>query len=284
MTRSITTHPKYNFFRELAKLALPDGGFQPELGIILGSGFQSASGSFEAVSEVSFADLPGFPQPGVEGHSGQFGFYRESGMDFCMVSGRIHYYEGHAMDRVVYPLCVMAAMGVKKVILTNAAGLIRQDWHPGEFMVVSDHLNLMGSNPLIGLACEDLNLRFTDLSRAYDPQLFRILKSSVHNHSGKAREGVYAALSGPAYETPAEIRMLRTMGADAVGMSTVPEVIMARFLGLEVAAMSCLTNWAAGIGHHPLSHQEVLETGDKASEMASKIVKSAVHQVAELPG
>jgi purine-nucleoside phosphorylase len=227
-------------------------------GIVLGSGLGPLADAVVVEREVSFADA-GLPTSTVPGHTGRFVFGKLEGAPVVLMKGRVHLYEGHAPRAVTSGVRWMAKQGIRRLILTNAAGSLNPDFHPGTWMMFSDHLNLTGSSPLEGAD-------FIDLSAAYDPGWRDAFRKAALALAMPLHEGVYAGLRGPQYETPAEVRMLRVMGADAVGMSTVLETIQARSLGLPVAAFSCLTNWAAGISATPLDHHEVLETGKQAAQ------------------
>lgn len=227
-------------------------------GIVLGSGLGPLAEAVAVEREVSFAEA-GLPASSVPGHSGKFVFGDLAGAPVVLMKGRVHLYEGHAPRDVTAGVRWMAEQGIKRLILTNAAGTLNPDFSPGSWMMLSDHLNLTGSSPLVGAD-------FVDLTAAYDPEWRREFLAAASALGMPLHEGVYAGLRGPQYETPAEIRMLRTLGADAVGMSTVLETIQARSLGLPVAAFSCLTNWAAGISSAPLDHHEVLETGKQSAQ------------------
>jgi purine-nucleoside phosphorylase len=223
------------------------------IGIVLGSGLGPLADAVVVEREVSFADA-GLPASSVPGHAGKFIFGKLGGTPVVLMKGRVHLYEGHPPRAVTASVRWMAAQGVGRLILTNAAGTLNPGFIPGEWMMLSDHLNLTGTSPLEGAD-------FVDLSAAYDPAWRESFRAAANAAGMPLHEGVYAGLRGPQYETPAEIRMLRTIGADAVGMSTVLETIQARSLGITVAAFSCLTNWAAGISENPLDHHEVIETG-----------------------
>ncbi len=228
------------------------------IGIVLGSGLGPLADAVEIEREVPFAEA-GLPVSSVPGHAGKFIFGKLGGASVVLMKGRVHLYEGHPPRTVTAGVRWMAAQGVKKIILTNAAGTLNPAFHPGQWMMLNDHLNLTGTSPLEGAD-------FIDLTAAYDPAWRETFRTAAIATGMPLHEGVYAGLRGPQYETPAEIRMLHTLGADAVGMSTVLETIQARSLGLTVAAFSCLTNWAAGISAAPLDHHEVIETGKLASE------------------
>jgi purine-nucleoside phosphorylase len=250
-----------------AKVLNAATSLRPNLGIVLGSAFGQVAESIEADATVGFADLPGCAASSVEGHSGQFIIGRLGGADVVVQSGRLHYYEGHSMGQVTFPIRVMAEFGVKSVLLTNAAGGIAADLAVGDFMRITDHINLMGANPL-----RDEAAGFVDMSEAYSGPLGQVLGRAAADCGIELKTGVFAAVSGPSYETPAEIRAFATLGADAIAMSTVPEVIVARQLGLEVAGLSCITNAAAGLGKSPISHGEVLEQSRQASNPATGLL------------
>lgn len=245
---------------------------RPTLALVLGSGFNHVLQELDAEATIPYAKLPGFPKPTVAGHDGKLVVGKLGGTPVLVLSGRAHYYEGHAMEQVVFAVRVLAAYGIRDLLLTNAAGGINRKFRAGDFMLVIDHINLMGTNPLRGAALAGLP-RFVDLTRAYDAQLSSLLVSAARPAKVKLQRGVYLAVSGPSYETPAEIRAFARLGADAVGMSTVPEVIVARQCGLRVAALSCITNLAAGISKSPLSHEEVLETGERVKRIGSRLLQ-----------
>jgi purine-nucleoside phosphorylase len=230
---------------------------RPALAMILGSGFQSALERVELAEEIPFRAIPGFPPVGVQGHLGKVVIGILGGAPVMLLSGRAHYYEGHAMEVVTFPTRVMAAFGIRHLLLTNAAGGINRHFRVGDLMRLTDHINLMGANPLRGAplpGCE----RFVDLTQVYDTKLASLLEKAAKLSRIPLRRGVYLAVSGPSYETPAEIRAFSRLGADAVGMSTVPEAIVARQCGLAVAGLSCITNLAANLGGKKLDHQDVL--------------------------
>jgi purine-nucleoside phosphorylase len=235
------------------------GAEAPRVAIILGSGLGGLAARIEHAVSVPFADVPGFPTATVVGHAGKLIAGSLAGRPVVALAGRFHMYEGHDASLAGFPVRVLHALGADTLFVSNAAGGIRPSFSPGDLMLITDHLNLMFRNPLIG-ALEQGDERFPDMSRPYDEALGRQLHQHAASLGFTLREGVYCGLLGPTYETLAEVRMLATLGADAVGMSTVPEVIVARALGMRVAGVSCITNHAAGISPHPLSHGEVLET------------------------
>jgi purine-nucleoside phosphorylase len=245
---------------------------RPALALILGSGFGHTLADLIVDAKISYAQLPGFPPVGVSGHAGELYLGHLAGTPVAVMSGRAHFYEGHDMNRVTHAVRTLAALGVRDLLLTNAAGGINRRFCAGDFMVLTDHINFMGVNPLRGANLVGLP-RFVDLSRAYDSDLSALLHRAGHASGVKLRRGVYLAVSGPSYETPAEIRAFARLGADAVGMSTVPEAIVARQCGLRVAALSCITNLAAGISRSALSHVEVLETGERVKPLAALLLK-----------
>jgi len=233
---------------------------KPAAGLILGSGWGDVLESFEVINSLPYEQIPGLGKTGVVGHSGKLLHARAAGIETLVFQGRRHYYEGEGWTPVALPVYVLKHLGVKWVLLTNAAGGVRADLKPGALMILSDHINNMGANPLIGPHHPCWGPRFPDLSNAYDVPMRAALKRAGMAAGLAVAEGVYFASSGPFYETPAEIRAYRTLGADAVGMSTVPEALLANAAGLRVAGLSCITNSAAGISAQPLSHEEVTET------------------------
>ena len=235
------------------------GDDEPSIGLILGSGLGGLSRSISQSTRLPFAEIPGFPAATVAGHDGALIVGQLGGQRVAALSGRFHMYEGHPAALAAFPVRVLHALGARVLFVSNAAGGISPRLAVGDLMMISDHLNLMGANPLVGGA-EDGEVRFPDMTDAYDPGLRRSLRTTAEKLGIPLREGVYAGLLGPSYETPAEVKMLRGLGADAVGMSTVPEVIVARALGMRVAGVSCITNAAAGVTGAALSHTEVLET------------------------
>jgi purine-nucleoside phosphorylase len=245
---------------------------RPRVGVVLGSGLGAFADELGSVTRIPYAKIPEMPVSQVPGHAGNLCLGSVSGVPVACLQGRAHVYEGHSYARSVFGVRVLAALGCRAVLLTNAAGGIHKSFLPGDLMLVTDHINLMGDNPLCGPNYGE-GPRFPDLSHAYEPALQDFAREAARAASVTLREGVYAAMLGPSYETPAEIRMLRTLGADAVGMSTVPEAIVARQCGLRVAGISCITNLAAGIGRENLSHGEVLETADKVKTLAAKLLE-----------
>jgi purine-nucleoside phosphorylase len=246
---------------------------RPALAIVLGSGFHHALTELRVDKKISYAKIPGFPKPTVSGHAGELYFGHLGETPVLVLSGRTHFYEGQPMERVTFSIRALAAFGITDLLLTNAAGGINKQFHAGDFMVLTDHINFMGVNPLRCAAVPGLPC-FVDLTETYDPKLRELLFQAGKISKMKLQRGIYLAVSGPSYETPAEIRAFAKLGADAVGMSTVPEAIAARQCGLNVAAISCITNLAAGISGGKLSHAEVLETAEDVKTLAAKLLKN----------
>jgi len=241
----------------------------PEVGVVLGSGLGAWAEGLDDLVRIPYAAIPEMPRSNVVGHAGNLCVGHASGVAVACLQGRVHLYEGHAMDRVVFGVRLLARLGCKAVLLTNAAGGIGPSLTPGSLMRITDHLNLQGQNPLTGPNDPTLGPRFPDMTHGYDPTLGRLAQEAAEAEGITLHAGVYAAMLGPSYETPAEIRMLRTLGADAVGMSTVPEIIALRHMRVPAAAISCITNLAAGIGQSELDHTEVEATAQRVrSEFA----------------
>jgi purine-nucleoside phosphorylase len=232
----------------------------PRVGLILGSGLGGFADHLEQAHAVDYAQLPGFPRSQVHGHKGRLVVGRRKGARCVAMQGRVHMYEGHTAEAVAFPARVLVALGAKVIIVTNAAGGLNRSWQPGTLMVIRDHIDFLRDHALRGPNDERLGPRFPDMTKAYAPELRALVKQAASDAGIALEEGVYAAMPGPTYETPAEIKMLQTIGADATGMSTVPEVCVARHMGARVIGISCITNLAAGITGRPLSHDEVTET------------------------
>ena len=252
--------------------------FKPVTGIILGSGLGDFADEYDGI-RVPYAEIPGFQASHVAGHKGLLVFAEVAGKPVVMMQGRYHFYEGHSMQTVTYPTKVMKKLGVQNLIVTNAAGLLHKEFAPGDLMLISDHINLMGTNPLIGKNDDDLGPRFPDQSDVYTKDLRKIAKEVASGLNIDVQEGVYAAMTGPTYETPSEVKMLRSLGADAVGMSTVPEAIVANWCGIKVLGISCLTNYACGVIDQPLSHSEVIETADRIKDSFKKLLYELVKSI-----
>ena len=251
----------------------------PSIGLILGSGLGGLARTIDESVRIPFREIPGFPDATVAGHDGALIVGRLGGRQVAALSGRFHMYEGHSAALAAFPVRVFRALGCRDLFVSNAAGGISPKLAVGDLMMICDHLNLMGANPLVGPPAGD-EVRFPDMTDAYDPGLRRILRTTAEKLGMPLREGVYAGLLGPSYETPAEVKMLRTFGADAVGMSTVPEVIVARALGMRVAGVSCITNAAAGVTGAALTHAEVLQTTQRVSAAFERLVVEFLKQSA----
>jgi purine-nucleoside phosphorylase len=254
---------------------------QPAVGVILGSGLGQLVDRIVEPVVIDYGDLPHFPAPTVAGHAGRMVLGRIGEVAVVAMQGRFHYYEGHDMRTVAYPTAFMKHFGVRTLIVSNSAGGINRGFAPGDLMLITDHINLFATNPLIGLNDERLGPRFPDMTEAYSPRLIDIADSAAAELGMKFCRGVYAGLSGPCYETAAEIRFLERGGADAVGMSTVPEVIAARYLGLEVLGVSCITNMATGIATVKHAHEEVVRIANAASERFCSVVASIIRKLGE---
>ena len=278
-----TDSPSAEFERagEAAEFIFSHSNLRPKIALVLGSGLGAFADEFTASMKIPYAQIPHFPQSTAIGHAGNMVIGKVDGVEVVGMQGRVHLYEGYSEKEVAFPIRVFARMGVKAVILTNAAGGIKREFTQGRLVVIRDHINLQGVNPLTGPNDERFGLRFHDMSEAYDRR-FREMAVGEANRMGIGMyEGVYAGLLGPSYETPAEIRYLRTVGADLVGMSTVMEVIAARHSGLRVLGISCVTNAAAGILDQPLNHIEVLETAERVKGQFIGLLKAVIPRIAE---
>ena len=249
--------------------------FNPEIAIVLGSGLGDLADEYCEIT-VPYSEIPGFPVSTVQGHKGQLVFATINGKKVMMMQGRFHYYEGHPMETVTYPIKVMKKLGVKTAILTNAAGGVNPAFNPSDLMIITDHINHMNVNPLIGPNDNEMGERFPDMSEVYSPKLVEMTKKTAHKLGIDVQEGVYMAFTGPSYETPAEVRMARVIGADAVGMSTVPEAITAKWAGMNVIGISCICNSAAGVSTVALSHADVIHAAGIAKDRFKILVKEII--------
>jgi len=256
---------------------------KPQIGLVLGSGLGPFVDFLENKTVIPFSSIPGFSSTTVAGHSGAlvYGTLKSDGgaVDVVVMQGRVHYYEGHELSEVVFPIRVLCSLGIKALILTNAAGGLNPSFRESDIMMITDHINLTGLNPLRGPNEATLGPRFPDMTEAYDRRLLEIFKSTAEKESLELKEGIYSWYLGPSYETPAEIRAFRVLGADATGMSTVPEVIAARHMGIPVAAISCITNLASGITSQKLTHEDVVQSAKKAVHKIFTLLKSALPQI-----
>jgi purine-nucleoside phosphorylase len=262
------------------------------IAVVLGSGLGAFADQLTKTVKVPYGEIPGFARSTVEGHAGQLVLGELDGKKLAVQQGRLHYYEGYEMDRVTLPVRTFGLMGIKNLILTNAAGSLNTDMPPGSLMLISDHLNCLGVNPLRGANDNRFGPRFPDMSEVYDRELQQIAHDNAEAIAKERfdkgvdteptdflHRGIYCALSGPTYETPAEIRMYRILGADAVGMSTVPEAIAARHQGMRVLGISCITNFGAGMSEEPINHDEVMETGQRVAEVFGELLKRTIRQI-----
>lgn len=249
---------------------------EPDIGIVLGSGLSSFGELIENSQTVEYSEIPNFKTSTAPGHNGRFIFGKLNGKNLVCMQGRLHFYEGYAMQDTVYPIRIMKLLGVKKLIVTNAAGAINKDFSIGDIMNITDHINFLGTNPMIGKNDDDFGKRFFDISTVYDPSLIKIAKECAEKLNISLKSGIYIACTGPSFESPAEIRAFRTLGADAVGMSTVPEVITAAHCGIKVLAFSLLTNMAAGITKEKLSGDDVIEVGKKKTPVFNSLISEII--------
>jgi purine-nucleoside phosphorylase len=253
--------------------------FSPEIGLILGSGLGVLGEEVESKIIIDYKGVPNFPVSTVEGHKGRFVFGYLGDKKVAVMQGRCHFYEGYSMQQLAFPIRLMKSLGVKTIIVTNAAGGVNTSFTPGDLMIINDHINYMGHNPLIGPNYDEFGPRFPDMSTAYSKELIDITLKCAEDLNINVRQGVYMGFTGPSYETPAEIKAARILGADAVGMSTVPEVIAAKHCGIEVLGISCITNMAAGILDTPLNHEEVMVTAERVKSNFIKLIKSVLNNI-----
>ncbi|MEH2957929.1 purine-nucleoside phosphorylase [Candidatus Merdisoma sp. JLR.KK006] len=255
--------------------------FVPKVALVLGSGLGDFADTIRQEAVLDYGDIEGFPQSTVEGHQGRFIFGYVKDVPVVCMQGRVHYYEGYPMNDVVLPIRLMKLMGAEILFLTNAAGGVNLDYRPGDLMLIRDHISVLVPSPLIGPNCNALGLRFCDMSDTYDGALRSVIRKTAEAMGISIQEGVYMQFTGPQYETPAEIRMARTLGADAVGMSTACEAVAANHMGMHICGISCITNMAAGVTSQPLSHEEVQETADRTAPLFKKLVTESIGALAE---
>lgn len=263
MSEQLSTDTLYERAEHAARTIRARAEADAHVALVLGSGLGAFADDLEDAVAFPFAEVPGFARSTVEGHAGRLVVGNVEGVRVAVMQGRFHFYEGYSLEEVTFPVRVLSMLGVKSLILTNAAGGLNNSLKQGSLMLICDHLNLLGANPLRGANDARFGARFPDMSEVYDRGFQEIAVQEAHAAGTELRRGVYAALAGPSYETPAEIRMLRALGADAVGMSTVPEAIVARHAGMKVLGISCITNMAAGVLDKPIEHSEVIETGER---------------------
>jgi purine-nucleoside phosphorylase len=276
MVEELSTETMYERAEHAARTIRASLSEDVRVGLVLGSGLGAFADDLEEQAIFPYEEIPGFARSTVEGHAGRLVVGSVEGTVVAAMQGRFHYYEGYALEEVVFPIRVLGLLGIKSLILTNAAGGINVAFEQGSLMIISDHLNLMGVNPLRGRNDERFGTRFPDMSEVYARAYQEIAVEEGRGMNVELRRGIYAALSGPSYETPAEIRMMRTLGADAVGMSTVPEAIIARQMGIRVLGLSCITNMAAGVFDQPINHEEVIETGVQVRETFKELLRRVI--------
>lgn len=278
---------KYEQAQEAAEFIKSKYAKEIKVALVLGSGLGAFADDLENSVKIRYEDIPNFARSTVEGHAGQLVLGEIDGISVAVQQGRFHYYEGYEMSQVMLPVRTFGLLGIKNLILTNAAGSVRTDLRQGSLMLIRDHINLMGVNPLRGLNDERFGVRFPDMTEVYDREYQKITNEIAKEMAEEKdirpflKRGVYCALSGPTYETPAEIRMFRLLGADAVGMSTVPEAIAARHIGMKVLGISCITNLAAGVSDVPINHEEVMETGAKVAETFKELLRRVIKRMCD---
>jgi purine-nucleoside phosphorylase len=262
-----------------AQLLLAETSLRPRIALVLGSGLGGFADSLTDAARIPYAEIPAFPQSTAIGHAGQMVIGKSGGVPVAAMQGRVHLYEGYSAQQVTFPIRVFGRMGIRAVILTNAAGGINLSYSQGALVLIRDHINLQGENPLVGANDNGFGVRFPDMTHAYAKEYRAIARAEATKQGLTLHEGVYAGLLGPSYETPAEIEYLRRIGADLVGMSTVAEVIAARHMGIQVLAISCVTNMAAGILDQPLSHAEVMETGERVQHTFESLLRAVLPRI-----
>ncbi len=266
---------------EATKFVLQKTALRPQVGLVLGSGLNAFAQGLEKPVAIPYSEIPHFPKSTAIGHKGELAIGLCHGVPVAVMNGRVHYYEGYSLQQVAFPTRVLGRLGVKILILTNAAGAVNVNYRPGELMLISDHINYLGSNPCIGPNQESLGPRFFDMTEPYDAKLRDIAEKACWKAGVQARHGVYMAFTGPSYETSAEIRAARAIGADAVGMSTVPETIAARHMGMRVLGISCITNMGAGVLKKQLDYREVLEVGEKVKSGLIDVLTRVIAEAAK---
>jgi purine-nucleoside phosphorylase len=272
---------QYSLSDAAAQFILKSTPLRPKIGLVLGSGLGAFADSLANATRIPYAEIPTFPRSTAIGHAGQMVLGNAGDVPVAAMQGRAHLYEGYSAQEITFPICVFGRMGIRAVILTNAAGGINLSYSQGALVLIRDHINLQGTNPLVGPNDDRFGVRFPDMSRAYDRDYRQLAREKAAKLGIPLHEGIYAALLGPSYETPAEIEYLRRIGADLVGMSTVAEVIAARHMEMKVLAISCVTNMAAGILDQPLSHAEVMETGERVKTIFESLLRAVLPRVAK---
>jgi purine-nucleoside phosphorylase len=276
MPEDTTSLPIYERVEHAARIIRARVGEEPRVALVLGSGLGAFADDLEDAVAIPYEEIPGFARSTVEGHAGRMVLGKIEGVMVAAMQGRFHYYEGYTFEEVIFPIRTLSLLGAKSLVLTNAAGGINVAFDQGALMIISDHLNLMGVSPLRGPHDQRFGQRFPDMTEVYSRDYQEITVEEAHAMGLELRRGIYAALSGPSYETPAEIRMLRILGADAVGMSTVPEAIAAQQMGVKILGISCITNMAAGVIGEPINHQEVIETGERVRDTFKELLRRVI--------
>ncbi len=270
----------YDRAEKAARVIRARANLKPSVAVVLGSGLGAFADELTDATSIAYQDIPGFARATVEGHAGALLIGKASGVVLAAMQGRFHFYEGYSLEQVTFPIRVLKLLGVNTLVLTNAAGALNVEFVPGSLMVISDHINLLGANPLTGPNDDRFGPRFPDLTSVYAPELQSMVIDEARGMDLQMRRGVYAALSGPSYETPAEIHMVRTLGADAVGMSTVPEAIVARHMNMSVVGISCITNLAAGVSSRPIDHSQVMAIGERVREQFTELLRRVIKRLA----
>lgn len=279
MSEDLSSNTLYERAEHAARTIRARWSEDARIALVLGSGLGAFADELQDRVTVAYEEIPGFARSTVEGHAGRLVLGKAGGIPVVAMQGRFHYYEGYSFDEVVFPMRTFGALDIKSVVLTNAAGGINVAFDQGALMVISDHLNLIGANPLRGVHDERFGARFPDMSEVYSHEYQEIAVEEAQAMGVQLRRGIYAAMSGPSYETPAEVRMLRTLGADAVGMSTVPEAIVARQMGMKVLGISVITNLAAGVTDQPINHEEVMEMGERVRATFVELLRRVVRRL-----
>ena len=275
-------NPVYEKLKNCYESVRSKTSFEPKVALVLGSGLGKFAEEIDVVDQISYSDIEGFPMSTVPGHAGRFVFGYVEGVPVVCMQGRVHYYEGYPITDVVLPVRLMAMLGAKYLFLTNASGGINRDFKAGDFMLITDHISSFAPNPLIGANIDEIGTRFPDMSSVYNPILQDIILQVADDFDIEMQKGVYAQLTGPSFESPAEIRMLGKLGVDAVGMSTVVEAIAANHMGMKICAISCVCNLAAGISETPLTHDEVQGAAAKAAPLFKQIVRETIIRIGAL--
>jgi purine-nucleoside phosphorylase len=270
----------YDRAQKAARVIRSRSSAEVSVAIVLGSGLGGFADELTDATEIRYDEIPGFARATVEGHAGRLVLGKAGEITIGVMQGRFHFYEGYSLEEVTFPIRVLKLLGVNTLVLTNAAGSLNVEFTPGSLMVISDHLNLLGDNPLRGENDERFGPRFPDLTSVYAPELQNIVIDEANAMGLELRRGIYAALAGPSYETPAEIHMVRTLGADAVGMSTVPEAIVARHMSMKVIGISCITNLAAGVSNRPIDHSQVMQIGERVRGSFTELLRRVVKRLA----